>query len=292
MHFRSLSLVLAAALVVQPAANALVVHGDPGPAPDPAAYVGQYTDASAVFLGDINGDGNYWVITAHHVSDSGIFTLGGVNYTLVDSGVVLSDLDVHLFRIVVPDGSPVLSLSPMKLATTTPTLGTDLVLVGNGGRNQGDLTWWNASWENEIGTPEYYGYSYESGLTFTWGNGMAVPATDGVRDFILSPFLEDQDGSAYGVSGDSGGGFFVNVGGEWQLAGLTLAHGTFAGQPVETAVFNPVPPEGNWQSFTLALDIATYRDVILAAIPEPSLGGLAAVGALHFLLRRRRQRVG
>jgi len=70
------------------------------------------------------------------------------------------------------------------------------------------------------------------------------------------------------------------MGGTWQLAGVLVGHGLFQDQPENAAVF------GN---YTAALDVATYRDLILAVIPEPSFGGWAGAAVLYGLFRRRRR---
>ena len=280
MRSRLFSVLLPGLLFLETAAHALIVHGDPGPMPDPAAYVGSFSDASGVYLGDLHGDGSHWVITANHVTKAGTFTIGGYTYDVLDGKQVAPGLDLYVFRIDVPVDSPILSLSPMVLASTTALNGTPLVMVGNGGSNQSGLTTWNAAWEAGELPTAYTGYTYTvNGRTFTWGSGESQAVTSEGYNYVVS-YFEQEAGSAAGVVGDSGGGMFVNVGGEWQLAAVMVSNGRYEGQPGNVAVF------GN---LTAGLNVATYRDLILAAIPEPSFGGVAGVAVLLGVLRRKRR---
>src|SRR5205823_6655885 len=84
------------------------------------------------------------------------------------------------------------------------------------------------------------------------------------------------------ADGDSGGAvFYKDPTSGWELAGIVNAKGAFTNQPSDTAIY------GN---ASYLADIATYRDQIIAVVPEPGACWLLAIAGGLFslpLLRRR-----
>lgn len=268
----------------------VIVSGDLGSAPEFAAYVGMIGGASGVYLGDLNGDGSSWVITANHVTKDATFTVGGEDYSvIVGSGQQVGSLDLYVFRINVTMGSGLSGLAPMTLSSASPVDGSLLTLMGNGGSDRSDLTYWDEGWNVMTPPPTaaYAGYSYtEAERTLNWGSGASTLLVDGGVHYLSTSFAP-VNGAAQGVVGDSGGGMFLWAGDSWELAGLMVSVGKYPGQPSNIVAFGDE---------TYAIDIGMYRDLIInTTIPEPStigmvLGGLACLIGVHggALLRRRR----
>jgi len=227
---------------------------------------------SAVYLGD------GWVLTANHVNPGDVW-FGGVLYPWVPGASVrLSNpddslADLLLFKIA----DPFPPLSALSIRTTSPPLGTSLVLIGDG-RNRGAATTWNG-----IG-----GYDWGSGLTKRWGtntvqiaSSFSPPPPNGFGTPIFGSTFDDNGPGhttheAQAASGDSGGAAFAGS----QLAGIMIGILTYPGQPPETALY------GNE---TAAADLSVYRDEINYWMPEPA-GGLWAGAALVAVLARSRRR--
>jgi hypothetical protein len=66
---------------------------------------------------------------------------------------------------------------------------------------------------------------------------------------------------AAGANGDSGGGAFIKIGGNWYLAGTIFSISQYVGQPSTTSIY------GNE---LFAVDLSFYRDDILAVIEQKS----------------------
>jgi len=233
---------------------------DPGSAP--WNYVGAIAsangDASGVYLGDYNGTN--WVLTAGHVG-AGSFTLGGFTYDAIAGSAFSiangngSPADLSLFQI---SGTP--GLADLTIAASAPPGGATVQMIGFGG---------GKSW----GTNTVYGYSnYTLDGTPYGGMGIVTLASG------------EGGNGAQGVSGDSGGGMFYDVSGNWILAGTLSGVGDImAGGGTDLG-------QG-----TVAVDLADYSGQILSdidsvAIPEPSnyavTMGLGVILALPFCRRR------
>lgn len=279
------------ALTVRSALGVVINGGtaanEAAPADDPGwANVGQIGNASGVYLGHFaSGD---WVLTASHVG-AGSTTLNGISYGAVSgSAVQLVNSDLELFRI---SSSP--SLPDLTLAASTPGVGSSVTMVGYGYTGTSTLTAWNTStspWtETPSGDAQGYAYDGSSRGTKRWGDNTvsrdysvtytvnSVPLTT----TVLETTFTGASGSSQLASGDSGGATFLKVGGQWELAGINLAIGTYDGQPSSTAVFGNTSIMG---------DLAAYAgeiDAITGPVPEPASVGLLLLGALALVLRRR-----
>ena len=66
---------------------------------------------------------------------------------------------------------------------------------------------------------------------------------------------------AAGANGDSGGGVFIKVGGDWYLAGTIFSISQYIDQPSTTSIYD---------NELFAVDLSFYRDDILAVIEQKS----------------------
>lgn len=238
-----------------PRASAVVIGSEPGsgnttaPADDPGfAHVGSPGVATVVYLG------NGWVLTANHVGDADV-TLGGfvypsvpgsrITFTNPDSTVP----DISAFRI---DPRPDLPILPIR--ADTPEDGTPVVMIGHGLDRGGPITWGG-----------HDGFVLLPTQSIRWGtNEIEGSATLGGDAAIATTFdAGATEHEAQGQYGDSGGPVFAkNARGEWELAGIMFTIDTYEGQPPSYALY------GN---ATYSIDLASYRDQIIAAVrPECS----------------------
>ena len=286
-----------------PMADAAIVAGGDGTQNTTAVgtvsqfnNVGPLNVASGVYLG------HGVVLTAAHVG-AGTFFVNGHPYSAVPgSAVQLVDpvdnqpTDLLLFRI---NPNPTLPALPaLNIAASTPSVGTQVVLAGNGRNRAAGETFYDVNGNTWTELPdatgaERSGYKYAPGATVRWGNNVTEDATlvgkpagaTFEQDFGFGKvrvFLTDFDNvlnEGQGAGGDSGGAVFDTAG---NLVGIMQTIGTFEDQPANTAIFGNV---------TYAADLSYYRSQIVAYIPEPSSATMLLLGACGALgVRRRRRR--
>ena len=242
--------------------------------------VGQVAGSSSTGSGVYLGDG--WVLTANHVN-AGAFTVGGSTYSYngVDS-YQIGGTDLRLFKLAT---SPL--LPSLSIVDATPALNSDVTMISGGRSPEASTTTWyvetGATWTwsesffvGAEGTLD--GYKTTSTRTVRWGtNEISSFGTYAGADTLVTDF--SASGTTYeaqAVRNDSGGGFFVEEGGEWKLAGSIAAVGTYNNQPdnTDSAIIG--------QS-TIAIDLSEYKSEIEAyMVPEPASFALA-LGLLVFL---------
>ncbi len=252
------------------------------PVPDPgwdyvAARGGSLT---AVYLGD------GWVLTANHVP-TGAVELGGVSYDPIPGtdwrlrNADGSKADLKLFALQTYPSWPLLPI-----ASITPSLGTDVVMIGQG-LDRGAATSWDPNGPPPPGP--IGGYLLENTRTLRWGtNQIEDIPVDPIEDTWAIGTIFDAIGSggtpheAQAANGDSGGALFVENGGSWELAGLLYVIFIYNGQPANAVLYG---------SATYAADLAMYRDEIkdVTGLPEP-VGALPIGALLVGALARRRAR--
>ncbi len=270
--------------------------------------------------------GGGWVLTAGHVT---IDNMIGGNPTPIHfgAGAYQADMssihylhnangtlaDLKLFRLTTDPGLP--SLIP--LINDGPTTGR-LIMIGNG-LSAGAQHYWNADrtsvpWQwTETGPPAVPAINDYSGFDITyddtghrvirWGENQVLN-----NDVVLHTF-DLQDGTplyahgfttafddqkytgvtplpseAQGTVGDSGGAVFSwDENGQLRLSGIMVAAFSLTSNaPASTALFGDQ---------TLSIELALYRDEILAIVPEPSSGVLAVLATVGLALARRRRKV-
>lgn len=257
--------------------------------------VGVVNGATGIYLG------NGWVLTANHVANDlpGSASFGGTSYGTelgsfrhLTSPDLSAFTDIVLFRLATFPG-----LASLTISSTTPTVGSPVMMVGNGVTQEAALTYWDRTvmpdenddvWvETTLPLSNISGFKTTGTQEIRWGvnavDGSGIPVNTG-HGTVISYFTTFDTGAlteeGQAVAGDSGGASFSFVGGVWQLSGMIHAVGTLENQP-------GVPPSAVPGDQTAMADLSKYRSQILAIIPEPSTAALGLVG-LGLLLRRRR----
>ncbi len=279
------------------------------PTDDPGFYsVGSVGTASAIYLGT-DGQGNGWVLSADHV------TLGNTTFNFPDrtnpnqidsatynivpnSGILLTNpsgpgagqtSDLILYKID-PASSPygLPNLPRLDISTSAPSLGATVTGIGRGVDRGSSITYWDSNWATTTQqNASYAGYALGSTHTMRWGDNNVAAVNVDVNvgstqnPVYVSSFWTqfDRNGTANEFSattGDSGGGVFEKVGGQWYLSGMidavTLAA---SNQPGTDAVFG---------TSTVIADLSVYGSQIRAIVPEPGSLVLAVAGLSAWML--------
>lgn len=298
---RSRVIGIAAAILALPLATpAIVWRHDVGD----AAYVnfgnqfqsvGYVSNVATGAFGSGTLIGSNWVLTAWHVVEGAAgpannwrFGVNGVEYTA--SNVFLRTPPLQGFANVVNAGQDlaliqldtnVTGVTPSQLFNGTFTLGTQGAMVGYGLNGPGTGTTGTRGIDGQrraaTNLIEFYATLGPSGLS-----GGTTPTRTVISDFDaptgFGPNLfgtaapEALEGNV--DSGDSGGGLFFNVGGSWQLAGVTSFKGGDGGYG-SVSGWNLVQPEIAWINS-------------ITAIPEPTTMAVLALGAVAALRRKRK----
>jgi hypothetical protein len=222
------------------------------------------------------------------------------------TGLGLSEYtDLRMYRLLSDPGLPSLSIS-----SGTPTVSTEVVMIGNGRDRSVDQSHWDVA--VDPGGPDVWtvaadplladvsGWATTGTRAIRWGDnrvgGTATVDLGDIHGEVLSFFTAfDEVGGttheAQGVNGDSSGGVFFLEGGDWVLGGIMNAVGSlgsfpYDGRPPGEVSSNPYPYFGR---VTTAADLSEYRSQIeaIVATPEPSTALLSFVAGGLFLRRRR-----
>ena len=305
MRTKSCSLVVLAWLLSGSWGFAVVVASDPfGNTSAPSGTGSEPTDPGFNYVGQVNGStgvylGNNWVLTADHVG-TGSFTLGGTtyNYNGTDS-YQIGGVDLRLFKI---NTGP--AFAPLTLATTTPSVNNDVVMIGAGRKptsstpttwyvdvDPNDWIWDTSTFPGWDATKA--GFTTNTTKEVRWGTNVVERIVTGVKsdsyaatDIIVTDF-DETGGTAFeaqAVLNDSGSGVFVDQGSGWELAGTIVSVGNYDNQPGgnTSALF------GNE---TYAIDLSQHAAEIngyLSPIPEWASFSLFLGGFSLLWVNRRR----
>ncbi len=268
-----------------------------------------YSDSTGVYLGhDTNFD--IWVLSAAHVNNSNAnITIDGLSYTFQQRFEAAGDGsqndgvsgDVELLRYSRLDNA-VPTLPAVKLAPADPGVSEVAFLIGRG-RNRVEDAPTSSTSGNFSTQSGSEGYHWSGSFIKRWGtnnvedvSGILAPP-DSTRQYSIggriitgweTDFDKPQSGEwldtneAQGSNGDSGGGAFVLVNGEWQMVGFP------------SAITGSVANFAGFGNTTIFNNIATYKDEIDAItggalIPEPGASLLILLGGAGLLLRRPRR---
>lgn len=241
------------------------------PASDPGwANVARLSNASSVYLG------NGWMITANHVGQTSVkFDDGRVFNVVPGSQTTLSDPtgfatgspDLRMFRLLDDPGLPSITV-----ASNRPANGANVIMIGYGvNRDKTPLGWEvsGTTLASSVWKPvtlphaSAIGFNLLTSSQKRWGaNQISANDTFANNTLVFPTVFHDYGSilSGQATVGDSGGGVFSQVGGQWQLVGIMDSVLPIANQPSNTVVYG--------QS-TYSVDIAYYSSQILAILGRP-----------------------
>jgi hypothetical protein len=202
-----------------------------------------------------------WVLTAGHVGPGDV-SLDGVTFPWDGTYHQLTNTtgdvaDGTLFHL---KSTP--NLPRIPLVSSMPPALSPVDFIGFG------FTAGSAETSFGLGVSGFY---WSTNTNKSWGNNQINPGgpvtvvtstgttyfTNQAFNTVFSSGAQTSD-EAQGANFDSGGGVFYKNGSVWELAGVLIAiDETLTGRPYNTAVYGDL---------TFALDVATYRDQILAIL--------------------------
>ncbi len=273
-------------LVAVCSAQALVNIGNPGGnTTAPTGQDGQPSDPGFGRMMQVRGGtgiylGNGWVLTARHIDPKWVVLEGQRRgqEEAVETVHPFKQAELKLFRLkegLWPD------FPPLKIASSTPKIGTPVVMIGTGGTCREQLSYWQVdrstrpwTWtpveSSELGNAA--GLLLKGGDVTSWGTNRISSLSENERigallvtNFSANP-VQRTPFEAQAVSRDTGGAVFVETEEGWQLTGVIVTVGRLLpGQPevkkpetggliVGSAIF------GN---LTLSVNLAPYRHEIL-----------------------------
>jgi hypothetical protein len=243
-------------------------------------HVSQVKSGTAVYLG------NQWVISADHVGAQSV-TLSGKTYKPDDLSVfrflnpknsgVSGEADLIMFRVIGDPGLPTIPI-----ADFAPERGDTVQMIGAGRNRAPDRQGWNPQtvngkleWVPALeSVADVSGYELLGSQELRWGpasvssNGIFVNQSktttrstntiSQATQFLANNMVPFPSSA---VSGDSGGGVFAFMEGEWRLTGIIDSIRTLDGQPSDVVAF------GNQTVFA---SLPSYREQIMTLFDSPN----------------------
>lgn len=260
----------------------------------PSTGIGS-SDSTFTWVGTVNGASGVviapnWVITAQHVGGT-LFTLGTTTYT-ADATYNSPNYDLHLMHFSTTFGGYYNLFGGSILGQTVDLVGfgqagaprgdgTGYVNVGGGGTRRAADNTVGAKMVINDGSDPWNTPCIVCDLDHPVGSNPPAPYN---RDLLGDGGPTANEGGLLG--GDSGGGWFVNVGGTWQLAGVSNYILTASDAPTN----DPDPALGFGISASSAADLTDpgVRAWVVNTVPEPVSTSALLVGLAGLFASRRK----
>ena len=241
-----------------------------------------------------------WFITAQHVGSAGQLTLNGTNHPVVQT-VNISGTDLKLHRVSTPFSS---WAQIYDSATDGPiTQASTLTVFGRGTQRGSAITnGWNWGPDDHVKSWGTNTYDFIGGSS--------------IGTILRSDFDNGVDDNQATLSGgDSGGGVFVQVNGQWRLVGINYGVQKFyasasSSSKLDAAIYdgrgyyryagdlnnNNTNDAADYQQYSGAFPVAQFWDAsyvpaslatINSVVPEPTSLALLGFGTIALVRRRR-----
>jgi hypothetical protein len=229
-----------------------------------------------------------WILTTRHQNTSpATVNVNGVTYNCIynyqwTGGGSTNNADIRLIRLKNLDGSDPNLAYYADLYTAIDEMQHRDIVIGGYGKYRGDTLYFGQ---------EDYGYSWagSSNDTLRWGQNIidgtvtAQNADSYDSNTVYAYF--DKHGTTYEAAPaewDSGGGWFINQGGNWKLAALSA----YVKRADETWYDDPNTPSVTDPDWFLGIRISSYADwineIIDADCPVGDLNSDCKVNMLDF----------
>lgn len=247
----------------------LVLHDDgdaPASRPDDAVVGRWLTNASAVAIGRSGWAWtNYILTTRHQGASSGSVWFGGEEYTFTAGDITNHpSADLRVVRIHATGGEQANLTSFTPWYTNTDEATQNFVVGGFGRKRGAELR----TFEDKL-----YGYAWtdSNNQTQRWGanrvDGIGVGGGTYTSDVLVADFDGPASGDAILAAWDSGGGWFLEQGGQWYVAGLSRAVQTHSGNPNQSWFADDFLglPDPDYFDGVRVSSYATWLDGVLSA---------------------------
>ncbi|QYY36582.1 hypothetical protein [Ruficoccus sp. ZRK36] len=261
-----------------PGGNLSAPTGKDGQPEDPGfASMVKVRGGAAAYLG------NGWFLTPRHVSPS-LIVIDGKKLKredVIDKTHAFKKADLQLIHLKEAPNLPV-----AEIATTAPTPGTEVIMIGAGITAVDHMTYWKVdqstrpwTW-TEVSDPKEANMAGVLGHNprqweMSWGTNrilgegdQPIPGQALVTDFSGDP-AQQTAYEAQATSQDSGGCFFMKTEDGWKLCGMIVTVGRlYPNQPgiYTTEGGERVIGSGLFGNLTVAINLALYRDEIMAIV--------------------------